>query len=153
MTINTNITYQGQTFQILQLEKCKHAYKYSLSKTRNELYNSRPSDNVLVWRIMGCEDYTYSYKLFNTEKEAETHAKATAEKWTRENNKRKKETAEYRKLLEKTFYSYEDAAKAGCKHPVKYNCRECGNVFCAEWRSKYSPNPTCPCCHCNDMTV
>lgn len=51
----------------------------------------------------------------------------------------------------KTKEAFVKAVGESTASPVRYECMECGEVFYSRWRSKYTPDPECPCCGVNDM--
>lgn len=60
---------------------------------------------------------------------------------------------EREEILTKSYKTKENALLAGLENPVKYHCWECGNVFWAEWRSKYSSPAICPVCGTEDRIL
>lgn len=135
----TELIYQGRNIEIV-----KYAKINPFGKDYIEGYS---------WRVFDVEFYIgkAGKKAWKTESEAFEDAKKTVNHWISEDDKRERETKEYKNMLKKTFGNKEDAIKYGIEHPMKYDCQECGATFYAAWRSNYSENPDCPICGVNDM--
>jgi rubrerythrin len=60
----------------------------------------------------------------------------------------RKERVKHEPRYSDTWMTYEESPQ---RNVAEYGCNECGAVFYARIRSKYSPSPTCPVCGCDDM--
>jgi hypothetical protein len=150
--VGETATYWGARGERIDIRYCDELVTiFENAKDQDDMQKVIPG---WTWGIWEGEGYAGAIgkRAWPAREEAIADAKKTISAWEETDRETAKEIEEHRRFLAKIFYTKEEAIEAGANQPTQYHCDECGADFWAEWRSKYSPSPTCPVCEGDDMT-